>query len=143
MKICSFCQFKTTDYVEVSLEAQDFQRMKKILKNIKNCIDKDLKSEYTIKRGEDITEVTPVPIPNTEVKLRKADDSQGMPLVKIGIRHALYSSLAQLVERPAVNRQVVGSSPTRGAIKKCRQLCYLYFFAGRPGVRPLHYFPST
>ena len=75
-----------------------------MLKNIKNYIDKVSKSEYTIKRGEDVTEVTPVPIPNTEVKLRKAEDSWGMPPVKIGIRHALYSSLAQLVERPAVNR---------------------------------------
>ena len=28
------------------------------------------------------------------------------------------SSVAQSVERPAVNRQVVGSSPTRGAISK-------------------------
>ena len=68
-----------------------------------------------------MNEVTPVPIPNTAVKLVKAEDSNGMPIVKIGVCHILYSSLAQLVERPAVNRQVVGSSPTRGAINDFRR----------------------
>ena len=34
--------------------------------------------------GEDVSEDTPVPIPNTEVKLEIAEDSEGMPLVKIG-----------------------------------------------------------
>ena len=43
--------------------------------------------EKTIQRisGEDIYEATPVPIPNTEVKLVIADNSKGMPLVKIGV----------------------------------------------------------
>ena len=55
--------------------------------------------------GEDECEVPPVPIPNTEVKLDIADDSWGSPPVKIGFRQIfLYSSLAQLVERSAVNR---------------------------------------
>ena len=54
--------------------------------------------------GEDVIEVTPVPIPNTEVKLEEADNSWGKPPVKIGVRQIFYSSLAQLVERPAVNR---------------------------------------
>ena len=62
-----------------------------------------------------MNEVTPVPIPNTAVKLVTAENSNGSPIVKIRVCHILYSSLAQLVERPAVNRQVVGSSPTRGA----------------------------
>ena len=62
-----------------------------------------------------MNEVTPVSIPNTAVKLVTAENSNGLPIVKIGVCHILYSSLAQLVERPAVNRQVVGSSPTRGA----------------------------
>ena len=35
--------------------------------------------------GENVNEVTPVPIPNTEVKLIVAEDSEGMPVVKIGI----------------------------------------------------------
>ena len=62
-----------------------------------------IKSAYRFS-GENDGEVTPVPIPNTEVKLDVADNSWGMPPVKIGFCHALYSSLAQLVERPAVNR---------------------------------------
>ena len=44
----------------------------------------------------------------------------------------IYSSLAQLVERSAVNRQVVGSSPTRGAIRnRCKPLqeeCSDFYF---------------
>ena len=36
--------------------------------------------------GEDIDVVTPVPIPNTEVKHIGADDSLGSPPAKIGIR---------------------------------------------------------
>ena len=35
--------------------------------------------------GEDIDVVTPVPIPNTEVKHIRADDSLGSPPAKIGI----------------------------------------------------------
>ena len=35
--------------------------------------------------GEDVLEDTPVPIPNTEVKVEIADNSKGTPLVKIGI----------------------------------------------------------
>ena len=40
--------------------------------------------------GEDVIEVTPVPIPNTEVKLNIADNSWGMPPVKIGIRQIFF-----------------------------------------------------
>ena len=54
--------------------------------------------------GEDECEVPPVPIPNTEVKLDIADNSWGSPPAKIGFRQIFYSSLAQLVERSAVNR---------------------------------------
>ena len=38
----------------------------------------------------------------------------------------IYSSLAQSVERTAVNRDVVGSSPTRGA--NLRSVLYTGFF---------------
>ena len=62
-----------------------------------------------------IYEATPVPIPNTEVKLICADNTWGSPPGKIGCRQFLYSSIAQLVERSAVNRQVTGSSPVWGA----------------------------
>ena len=42
----------------------------------------------------------------------------GQPPGKISRRRHKYSSLAQSVEHAAVNRRVVGSSPTGGAIKK-------------------------
>ena len=40
----------------------------------------------------------------------------------------LYSSIAQPVEHAAVNRRVVGSSPTGGAIKEIPSVRYLFFF---------------
>ena len=40
--------------------------------------------------GEDVIEVTPVPIPNTEVKLEEADNSWGKPPVKIGVRQIFF-----------------------------------------------------
>ena len=59
----------------------------------------------------------PVPIPNTEVKLISVEDTwrvtawenRAMPTF-------IYSSLAQSVEHAAVNRRVVCSSQTGGAI---------------------------
>ena len=72
-------------------------------------------------------EVPPVPIPNTEVKLIRVEDTwlatarenRSMPALH-QIKHffsalSLYSSIAQSVEHAAVNRRVVGSSPTGGA----------------------------
>ena len=38
--------------------------------------------------GDDGEEVTPVPIPNTEVKLFSADGSWGIPPVRVGRRQA-------------------------------------------------------
>jgi hypothetical protein len=38
--------------------------------------------------GDDGEEVTPVPIPNTEVKLFSADGSWGSPPVRVGRRQA-------------------------------------------------------
>ena len=72
--------------------------------------------------GADCSEVPPVPIPNTVVKLIYADNTwlataredRSMPTQKRSekIRSLRYSSIAQLVEHAAVNRRVVGSSPT-------------------------------
>ena len=62
-------------------------------------------------------EATPVPIPNTEVKLSCADNTWLATARKDRSPPDLYSSLAQSVEHAAVNRSVVGSSPTGGAIK--------------------------
>ena len=39
--------------------------------------------------GGDSEEVTPVPIPNTEVKLFSADGSRGFPPVRVGRRQAI------------------------------------------------------
>ena len=78
--------------------------------------------------GDNDAEVTPVPIPNTVVKLCSADDtwreaareSRSSPESTrkgFGLCER-YSSLAQSVEHAAVNRVVVGSSPTWGAKTK-------------------------
>ena len=68
--------------------------------------------------GGDGKKVTPVPIPNTEVKLLSADCSEGFPFVRVGRCRAIFcffyclESLAQLVEHLTFNQRVVGSSPT-------------------------------
>ncbi len=66
--------------------------------------------------GDDGREVTPVPIPNTEVKLSSADGSWGLAPVRVGRRQAILFRSSSVVELSAVNRSVVGSSPTCGAI---------------------------
>lgn len=40
--------------------------------------------------GDDGKKDPPVPIPNTEVKLLSAEDSDGFPVVKAGRCHALF-----------------------------------------------------
>ena len=58
-------------------------------------------------------EGTPVPIPNTVVKLARGDNTWLVTAREDNtLRTLLYSSIAQLVEHAAVNRRVVGSSPT-------------------------------
>ena len=47
---------------------------------------------------------------------------------KISRCRPIYSSLAQSVEHAAVNRRVVGSSPTGGAIKKPANTMFAGFF---------------
>ena len=94
-------------------------------------------------------EGTPVPIPNTVVKLvygdntwlatAREDNSTPTPADR---RSARYSSIAQLVEHAAVNRRVVGSSPTGGATKETQfvfQTSWVLFVAfsmGNPPVLP-------
>ena len=78
--------------------------------------------------GVDDGEVPPVPIPNTEVKLTGAEDTwlvtarkdREMPTQSIHPNgcFALYSSIAQSVERMTVNHDVAGSSPAWGAKTK-------------------------
>ncbi len=52
----------------------------------------------SLKFGDDSEKVTPVPIPNTEVKLLSADGSWGFTPVRVGRRQAKninYSAVAQ------------------------------------------------
>ena len=56
-------------------------------------------------------EATPVPIPNTEVKLACADNTWLATAREDRLLPVFYSSIAQSVERSAVNRNVTGSSP--------------------------------
>ena len=67
--------------------------------------------------GDEGEEVTPVPIPNTEVKLFSADGSWGLPPVRVGRCQALDNFIkivagwSSLVARRAHNPKVVGSNP--------------------------------
>ena len=83
-----------------------------------------------LKTGANGGEVPPVSIPNTEVKLIGAEDTwleaarenRLMPTPAVAILRS-YSSLAQSVEHAAVNRRVVGSSPTWGARQGLEPIC--------------------
>src|SRR6185437_3709919 len=74
---------------------------------------------FYIMSGDDCEEATPVPISNTAVKLFSADGSWGIPPARAGHCQAnilyLFRS-SSVVELSAVNRSVVGSNPTCGAI---------------------------
>jgi hypothetical protein len=66
----------------------------------------------------DISErVPPVLIPNTEVKPFSADGTWLVTARESRTSPDFCSSIAQPVEHAAVNRSVVGSSPTGGAMK--------------------------
>ena len=74
-------------------------------------------------------EVTPVPIPNTEVKLCCEDDTWSATTREIISMPALYSSLAQSVEHSAVNRVVARSSRAGGAKKRVSNEMFDTLFA--------------
>ncbi len=63
---------------------------------MKQDVNSYLSGDYSI-------EATPVPIPNTEVKLYSADDTWGQPPGKVGRRQFLFQG-SSTVEQPAVNR---------------------------------------
>ena len=78
---------------------------------------------YLIKlSGSNSEEATPVPMPNTEVKLFSADGSWGFAPARVGRRQAAFFVFwifyirlfhsSSVVEQSAVNRSVVGSNPT-------------------------------
>ena len=68
--------------------------------------------------GDNSEEVTPVPIPNTEVKLFSADGSWVFP-ARVGRRHA-NGGLAQLGEHLPYKQGVAGSSPASSTILTSR-----------------------
>ena len=105
-----------------------------------------LSAKKKVRAGVYYGEVPPVPIPNTEVKLTSAEDTwreaawknRSSPAQRIAVPAGAaihsYSSLAQSVEHAAVNRRVVGSSPTGGATQteplKIQRLCFHQPFQG-------------
>ena len=108
-----------------------------------------MKNKYKRIVGVDDAEGPPVPIPNTEVKLSGAENTwlvtarknREMPTQAIHPNgcFALYSSIAQSVERMTVNHDVTGSSPVGGATKVLRAIygpfCYYCFeTVGRKGL---------
>ena len=67
--------------------------------------------------GGDSEEVTPVPMPNTEVKFFSADGSWGFPPVRVGRCQAYkYGGLAQLGEHLPYKQGVGGSIPSSSTI---------------------------
>ena len=99
-----------------------------------NIILKDIDKVHSIWYSPNAVGVSngegpPVPIPNTEVKLTSAENTclatdredRSMPTQTVWRKsnRLTYASLAQSVEHAAVNRGVVGSNPTGGAMKRC------------------------
>ena len=73
-------------------------------------------NKFTISGGND-GEVPPVPIPNTEVKLSSAEGTWLDTAREIrSLPDSIFLS-SSMAEHSAVNRVVVGSSPTWGARK--------------------------
>ena len=64
--------------------------------------------------GDDGLKDTPVPMPNTEVKLQRAESSWGIAPCEDRTLPRGYSGIAQLVEHLTVNQVVVSSSLTAG-----------------------------
>ena len=60
--------------------------------------------------------VTPVPIPNTTVKLHSADGTAGETLWESRSSPGKAFRGSSMVEHSAVNRRVGGSNPLHGAI---------------------------
>ena len=71
-----------------------------------------------MKCGDDGLKDTPVPMPNTEVKLQHAKSSWGIAPCEDRTLPRDYSGIAQLVEHLTVNQVVVSSSLTAGVNSK-------------------------
>ncbi len=82
----------------------------------------DGKTINKFRSGGNSGEDTPVPMPNTEVKLSSADGSWGLAPARVGRRQAIPFGLfhsSSVVELSAVNRSVAGSNPACGAMESC------------------------
>ena len=64
-----------------------------------------------MKCGDDGLKDTPVPMPNTEVKLQHAESSWGIAPCEDRTLPRVYGGLAQLGERLPYKQRVTGSSP--------------------------------
>src|SRR5699024_3563635 len=92
---------------------------KRLAFSTKNAYNSSCLSLIHSMSGSDCEEVTPVPIPNTAVKLFSADGSWGVAPARVGRRQAISFHSSSVVEQSAVNRSVVGSNPTCGAMESC------------------------
>ena len=95
------------------------KRGKQVAKRKKRTTERTCLNMFTISGGND-EGVTPVPIPNTEVKPFSAD---GTWLVTARESRSPPDSIflsSSMAEHSAVNRRVVGSSPTWGAQKPAK-----------------------
>ncbi len=68
--------------------------------------------------GDNSEEVTPVPMPNTVVKLFSAHGSWGFAPARVGRRQASLGGLAQLGEHLPYKQGVAGSSPASSTIRR-------------------------
>ena len=92
------------------------------------CVKGKKLNIYKLIVGVDDAEGPPVPIPNTEVKLSSAENTwlatarEDRKMPTLCIRplgcFAIFSSIAQSVERMTVNHDVTGSSPVVGAMRE-------------------------
>src|SRR5699024_1558274 len=100
---------------------------KRLAFSTKNAYNSSCLSLIHSMSGSDCEEVTPVPIPNTAVKLFSADGSWGVAPARVGRRQAISSQInmnkewntlhhiagwSSLVARRAHNPEVVGSNPS-------------------------------
>jgi hypothetical protein len=83
----------------------------------------EIRSLSEVGSGDNGKEVTPVPMPNTAVKLFCADGSWRLPPARVGRCRAFFYIFfsfhsSSVVELSAVNRSVAGSNPACGAMEK-------------------------
>ena len=66
--------------------------------------------------GGHIDEVTPVPIPNTEVKFVRADGSGGLSLMRVGRRRNIFTKSPDLLIRAFLFAENASSTALRSSI---------------------------